>query len=1179
VAGFAELFATLQLRIDKASAEKAMKEAVSGRATADAGKAAGQQFSGEFAKQAESQAKVVSGKLVSAPAARAEGEKAGKAVGEGIAAKATPEAGKAGTKAGEEYAAKFREVTHEAMNSIKGMIFGALAGVSAVEVFKSLIESGERAERTSKIVEQAIKSTGGAAGITAEDIDKLSGAEAARNSVEKTTVEQASTMLLRFTSVRNEVGKGNDVFNRASQAAIDVTAAMHGGNVEAGALSNTTKALGRALGDPARGMLQLRRLGITLTAQQQEQIKAFTKSGNTLGAQKVILDQLGKSYGGTAAAAATPMQRLQVTLQNLEEEVGLKLLPTFDQLIALLARLVGPLAAAIGWISGASKPAVALRIAILSITAAIVTWVAVTKTISLVQATIAKVKETVEALRSSELLQAVASRVAAAAQWLWNAAMDANPIALVVIAVAALVAGLVLLYLHSKAVRDAVADLWAGMKAAGSWIAGVFMTTWHALDAAFQATWRWLKTNWPLLLGILTGPVGLAVVLIIKNWARIRAGAAALMAWFRQVFGTDLANFFTRTIPAIWDRFVAATAARLWNRERAGFQQLWSWLYTVFYANEVHLFTVTIPALFDRAIALARTRLWQPFTNGLQGVLNWVHQIFYTDLLGVFTRTLPGVFQTSVGLIGRWWNNLKNTVATPVRWVISNVLDGLIGAFDWITSHVGLGSPIKKISPGFALGGQVGRVLAGTTPTADDVLIRVSRDETVVSADHSRVLAGAFAAVGVPGYAQGGVPHKTGQNPPAPGGGGGIFGAIGRAVVSGAKDVGHAITGTVSKALDVAKITAAFATGNKTAFDNAFADFLHMGAGGAEKGKLLEQILLAIPKELVGKLVDWIMGRAGATGSGADIANFAATFLGKIPYVWGGTSLTGCDCSGFTQAVYARFGIQAPRTSEAQGGWVKRGPPVAGGLAFYHSPAGGPDPGHVAIVKNASMAISQGGGMGPQLMGLTAMPLLFTGTPPRGFGTAAGVSGAAAQWISAALALAGEPASWAPLMGILVSKESGGNARAENPVSVLGQHAEGAGQMLPSTFAMYALAGHKDIWNPVDNLAAAARYIAAVYRSPAAISGLTSGTYYGYANGGPVSEPVAGIGALSGKLYRFGESGTEWVVPDRPGSGGGGGQAPLIGSYHTNYYGTGDAAAAMRELAWTLRRARLGATG
>ena len=56
----------------------------------------------------------------------------------------------------------------------------------------------------------------------------------------------------------------------------------------------------------------------------------------------------------------------------------------------------------------------------------------------------------------------------------------------------------------------------------------------------------------------------------------------------------------------------------------------------------------------------------------------------------------------------------------------------------------------------------------------------------------------------------------------------------------------------------------------------------------------------------------------GNSSKGQEIANYALQFVGN-PYVPGGTSLTeGCDCSGFTQAVYSHFGISLPRNSSSQ---------------------------------------------------------------------------------------------------------------------------------------------------------------------------------------------------------------------------------------------------------------------
>ncbi len=73
-----------------------------------------------------------------------------------------------------------------------------------------------------------------------------------------------------------------------------------------------------------------------------------------------------------------------------------------------------------------------------------------------------------------------------------------------------------------------------------------------------------------------------------------------------------------------------------------------------------------------------------------------------------------------------------------------------------------------------------------------------------------------------------------------------------------------------------------------------------------------------------------------ATGG---IIGIAASLTG-IPYVWGGTTTSGFDCSGYTSYVYARAGKSIPRTAEAQrAASTKVSNPVPGDLIFFGFPA------------------------------------------------------------------------------------------------------------------------------------------------------------------------------------------------------------------------------------------------
>ncbi len=81
--------------------------------------------------------------------------------------------------------------------------------------------------------------------------------------------------------------------------------------------------------------------------------------------------------------------------------------------------------------------------------------------------------------------------------------------------------------------------------------------------------------------------------------------------------------------------------------------------------------------------------------------------------------------------------------------------------------------------------------------------------------------------------------------------------------------------------------------------------------------------------------------RNAAAFSSNPVLAYASNFLG-IPYVWGGTSPLGFDCSGFTQYVFSHFGVNLPRVSEDQqnvGTLVSRANLQPGDLVFFGTPA------------------------------------------------------------------------------------------------------------------------------------------------------------------------------------------------------------------------------------------------
>ena len=242
----------------------------------------------------------------------------------------------AGTKAGKDASDGFgRSFKGGISNAAKAGAL-ALAAVAAggVAFVKDSIGEARESQKVGALTTQVIKSTGGAAKVTADQVGTLATAISNKTGIDDEAVQAASNLLLTFTNVRNEVGKGNDVFNQATQAATDMGAAL-GGDPKTSAIQ-----LGKALNDPVKGVTALSKVGVSFTAQQKDQIKTLVKSGKTLDAQKIILGELNKEFGGAAAASSTAGEKMATAFGNFKENIGTALLPALDRVEGFVTNLL-----------------------------------------------------------------------------------------------------------------------------------------------------------------------------------------------------------------------------------------------------------------------------------------------------------------------------------------------------------------------------------------------------------------------------------------------------------------------------------------------------------------------------------------------------------------------------------------------------------------------------------------------------------------------------------------------------------------------------------------------------------------------------------------------------------------------------------------------------------------------
>ena len=274
-----------------------------------------------------------------------------------------------------------------------------------------------------------------------------------------------------------------------------------------------------------------------------------------------------------------------------------------------------------------------------------------------------KVAGIITAVTTALAGMSVAEGIAAAKTWLLNTAMAANPIGIVVAAIAALVAGLVVLYKKSDKFRDFVDNLWKAVKLYIGFIVEYFKTAWKAIKKVWETIKNavmmyidfivnYFKTAWAIIKGVWSAVVGF----FTSIWEGIKAVFNAVVDFFKTIFTNAWED-----IKAIWEAVVGFFTG-IWDGIKNTFKTVGNW-----FGEKFQSAVDGIKNAFSKVKGFF-SDVWDGIKSVFGNVADW-----FKDKFTAAWQAVKNVFSTG----GKIFEGIKEGVLDGLKAVINALIRGI----------------------------------------------------------------------------------------------------------------------------------------------------------------------------------------------------------------------------------------------------------------------------------------------------------------------------------------------------------------------------------------------------------------------------------------------------------------------------------------------------------------------
>lgn len=568
-------------------------------------------------------------------------------------------------------------------------------------------------------------------GLSAEDMFNMlvNGAESGTFSVDK-----LGDAVKEF-GIRVKDGTASDAFKELGLNVDETTAAFgEGGEAAKAAMQKVTSAL-FAVEDPIK--------------QNQLGVAMFGTMWEDLGADgvKALTDLSGEVNSTTEALDKINQQKyndLESTLEGLKRSVQTKLKEPFSQAaegiqtnladlaneisnggmgdaIDRIAEGFGNLVTKATEVVTAALPKILEGLAwiadngeaIVSVLAGIGAGFAAFKVASLIQGVVSAFQGVVSAFQAFKL----ANEGATIAQWAMNAAMNANPIVLIVTLVAGLVAAIVTFIATNEDARAALVNVWEAIKTAiGTVVEGIVTFFTETIPNAFNQVIDFVKGNWQGLLLLLVNPFAGAFKLLYDNCEGFRNIINNLVEQIKTAFN-GVVTFLKELPSKIWNAIISTVdAIRAWalNLKTAaveGITELVTNVVTFFselpnkiayvigfcighviqFGIDLYTWATTkIPEFVNSIITFMQQlpgKIWNAIVGAIQQVATWGENM-RSKAVTAATNLLNQVFTTLSQMPGKVWSAIVNAVTQVATWGSNLIAKGRAAASGLVSAVV-----------------------------------------------------------------------------------------------------------------------------------------------------------------------------------------------------------------------------------------------------------------------------------------------------------------------------------------------------------------------------------------------------------------------------------------------------------------------------------------------------------